>query len=241
MWSDTRGSRTGIVSNSAEFDSARSSNTRSIPAAPGRPRGHPAPALPASERPAAARTVKVEDLGRTVRRVRTRLDLTVEDVAERAGLSAGSISQLERGHGNPSFTTITRLAEALGLTAADLLTPSPPNGSEVVRDGNRALLPEYEGGAGVVRELLTPGLNYPLQVIRTVLPPGASNEAKPFRHIGTETAFVLEGVLDVVVGGDRHRLHAGDAVTYDCTRPHWWANPSERETVILGVTVPLSR
>lgn len=176
-------------------------------------------------------------MGRVVNRLRTSLGLTVDDVSEMAGLSAGLISQLENGRGNPSLATLSSLASALGLTVADLLSRSAPEAAELVLANERAILPEYEGGQGVFRELLTPSLDYPMQVIRTVMPPGASNESMPFRHVGTETAHLLSGSLQVVVGDVTFTLAEGDTVTYDCTRPHWWANPGTEDAVILGVTV----
>src|SRR5690625_6298542 len=150
----------------------------------------------------------VAALGAIVRRTRQRMGLSVEALAARSDLSAGLISQLERGRGNPSLQTLSRLASALGTQLVSLLQSAQRRGEPVVRADARTVLPDLDpapdGAPRPVRELLTPDQNLPLQVIRTVMPPGFSNEDRPFRHLGLESVHVLEGELLVVLGETRH-------------------------------------
>ncbi|MFD0507806.1 helix-turn-helix domain-containing protein [Streptomyces chiangmaiensis] len=57
----------------------------------------------------------VAAIGETVRSIRRERTLTLEQLAEASGLSAGVISQLERGIGNPAFATLVQLAHALDV------------------------------------------------------------------------------------------------------------------------------
>lgn len=184
-------------------------------------------------------------LGREVRRVRQRTGRSVEQLAASSGLSAGLVSQLERGRGNPSLQTLTRLAEALGTPLVALLQNAQQHGEPVVRADARVRLPDlgppHDDAPRPVRELLTPDPNLPLQVIRTVMPPGFTNESRPFRHLGLESVHVLSGRLLVVLGEVRYELEAGDTITYECTQGHWWANPAATETVVIGSVTPFSR
>ncbi len=182
-------------------------------------------------------------LGAVVRRDRQRMGLSVEALAERSGLSAGLVSQLERGRGNPSLQTLSRLAAALGTPLVSLLQRAQRHGEPVVRADARFVLPELADDAGPhpVRELLTPDQNLPLQVIRTVMPPGFSNQSRPFRHLGLESVHVLSGRLVVVLGETAHELAEGDTITYDCSQAHWWANPSAtEESVVIGSVAPFA-
>ncbi|SDL73959.1 helix-turn-helix domain-containing protein [Nonomuraea jiangxiensis] len=61
------------------------------------------------------------DFGRRITHHRTRLDLTLEQVADRADMSAGYVQYLEDHLGTPDMGTVTRLAGALETTVADLL------------------------------------------------------------------------------------------------------------------------
>lgn len=194
----------------------------------------PPPAHPTSGPPP-----DVADVGARVRRIRQRLGLTVEEFARAADLSAGIVSQLERGQGNPSLTTLGRLADGLGVHVAELLKDGSSDRTALVRADQRLQLPLAEDPEGLVRELLTPTLEAPMQVIRTVMPPRTSHEQRPFRHLGTESVHVLAGRLVVVLGDERHELAAGDTITYDCTLGHWWENTSDEPAELIGMTVPL--
>lgn len=62
-----------------------------------------------------------ERFGKAIRRRRRELDLTQEELAERADLHRTFISIIERGEANPSLDNIERLAQALEISIADLL------------------------------------------------------------------------------------------------------------------------
>jgi transcriptional regulator with XRE-family HTH domain len=56
----------------------------------------------------------------TVRRLRTERGETQEDLAHRAGLTVAAFARIERGHANPTWTTVRRIANALEITLATL-------------------------------------------------------------------------------------------------------------------------
>ena len=59
-------------------------------------------------------------LAATVRRLRTERGETQEDLAHRAGLTVAAFARIERGHANPTWTTVRRIANALEITLATL-------------------------------------------------------------------------------------------------------------------------
>jgi transcriptional regulator with XRE-family HTH domain len=181
---------------------------------------------------------QVAALGAAVKIERQRQGLSVQELSRRSGVSFGLISQLERGLGNPSLGSMHRLARALEVALPKLLAGL--GGDEmVVRAGERHRLPETAGAPSPVREVLTPRMQSHLQVIRSTLPVGFSNEGRPFRHLGTESVLVESGRLLVVHGERRVELEPGDAMTYGCSTPHWWANAHDDVTVVLGSVTPL--
>lgn len=165
---------------------------------------------------------------------------TVQELANAAGVSAGLVSQLERGIGNPSFKTLQAIATALDLRIGDLVEAASPRDVEpmLVRRDRRARLQVSNGGP--VYELLTPNLRGKLEVLETSLPPGFSNREEPFLHDGEELVVVLEGSVDVAVGDTSGTLQVGDAITYDSGLPHWWENKTDRPAKVLGVVTPPS-
>lgn len=183
----------------------------------------------------------VADLGQRLREARTG-HFTVKELAAAAGVSAGAISDVERGQGNPSFRTLYRISQALGLRVGDLLIPNggkPQRAAEVVHRDQRKLL--QLGENGLAWQLLTPNLQGKLEVLKTAIPPGFNNEEAPFRHEGEECVYLLDGDgLQVTVDGELFTLQEGDAITYDSGKPHWWSNPTDTNAVVLGVVTPPS-
>lgn len=183
----------------------------------------------------------VAAIGTIVRRERKRRRFTVDALAKQSGVSFGLISELERGLGNPSLQTLQRLGNALDLPVQQLLAADTDDDAMVVRADRRHVLAEYGEASGrdtVRRELLTPRGMTTLQMIRTVVPPGFTNERSPFRHIGTESILILEGALEVTHGKRTETLNCGDAMSYRCSIPHYWANPFARRCVVVGAFAP---
>ncbi len=65
---------------------------------------------------------RVAAFGRVVRRARRDRDMSQEALADAAGLGAKHLSEIERANRDPRLTTVLKLADALELTAGELLT-----------------------------------------------------------------------------------------------------------------------
>src|SRR5882757_4897619 len=93
--------------------------------------------------------------------------LSLEDLAARAGISAGQLSQIENGTGKPTVEMLIRIAGARDLGVTDLIEPQPAAPTHVVRAGSprpyRVLGTEHDV------HLMTPGLHHQLTMSRTVL------------------------------------------------------------------------
>lgn len=174
-------------------------------------------------------------VGRLIREAR-RGRYSLEDLALRAGVSSGFLSQLERGRANPSMATLTKIAAALGLPLGDFFHGPRIEDRQVVRAATRRklVLPDE----GLVYEILTPDLKGSLAMLLSTIGPGFDNSKQPFQHQGEECVFVIRGWLDVVVAGDSFRLRAGDSMRYDPALPHWFRNPGKEPAQIVGAVTP---
>ena len=180
-----------------------------------------------------------EALGRRIRKARLERALTLEEVATRSGCSVGSLSQIERGIGNPSFNTLVKISHALDISVGRLLEAAGTHAPVVRREERRRL----EGSGAVVEngttyELLTPNLEGELEVLYMEIPPGASTEATPFTHRGEEVGFILEGVHEVHLDGVTHVLREGDTICYRSTTPHWYRNPGPGTVRAIWIITP---
>jgi XRE family transcriptional regulator, regulator of sulfur utilization len=177
------------------------------------------------------------DVGPRVRALREAMDLSLRDLAERSGVSAPMLSQVERGETSPSLAVASRIAAGLELTLSQLLRLDEGDGVTVVRAGER-----LEGGHadGHRYEVLTPPLpGQRAEVSLHTLLPGAATGGPgdpPMHEAGSrETVVVLKGVGRLVCEGMAHDLEQGDAVTFDADLPHHFENPGRREAQFMSV------
>ena len=176
-------------------------------------------------------------IGTRVRALRDGLGLSLRDLADRSGVSAPMLSQVERGDTSPTLVVASRIAAGLGLSLSQLLRLE--EGADrvlVVRPDERR-----RGGAdGHGYEVLTPPLpGQRAELARHTLAPGArtGGPGDPPRHEpgARETALVEAGSVHLHVDGEAHALAAGDCVTFDADLPHHFENPGEEDAVLLAV------
>src|SRR5690606_38696114 len=60
--------------------------------------------------------VQRKRIGPAIRKLRHEQDMTLDDLAEQAGISASHLSRLERGQTLPSFTVLAGIAHVLGVS-----------------------------------------------------------------------------------------------------------------------------
>jgi transcriptional regulator with XRE-family HTH domain len=178
-------------------------------------------------------------LGSRVKALREAMDLSLRDLAERSGVSAPMLSQVERGETSPTLQVANRIAEGLELRLSQLLRLDEDGAVTVVRASERRTGPGDRRG-GHSYEILTPPLpGQRAELSRHTLGPGALTGGPgdpPMHEPGSrETALVETGTVVLVCDGQSHDLHAGDCVTFDADLPHHFENPGPDEAVLLAV------
>jgi XRE family transcriptional regulator, regulator of sulfur utilization len=179
-----------------------------------------------------------DPLGPRVKALREAMDLSLRDLAERSGVSAPMLSQVERGETSPTLQVATRIAAGLDLRLSQLLRLDEGGTVTIVRRAQRRKGPSNAKGHRY--ELLTPPLpGQRAELSRHTLAPGAVTGGPgdpPMHEPGSrETALVESGVVALICDGERHALGAGDCVTFDADLPHHFENPGDEEAVLLAV------
>ena len=182
--------------------------------------------------------VPADALGIRVRALREAMDLSLRDLAERSGVSAPMLSQVERGETSPTLQVANRIAEGLELRLSQLLRLDEGGAVTVVRRPERRKGPAAARGHSY--EILTPPLpGQRAELSRHTLSPGAVTGGPgdpPMHEPGSrETALVESGAVVLVCDEERHKLAAGDCVTFDADLPHHFENPGVDEAVLLAV------
>lgn len=179
----------------------------------------------------------VVPIGPRVKALREAMDLSLRDLAERCGVSAPMLSQVERGETSPTLQVANRIAAGLELSLSQLLRLDEGGTVRVVRAKQRR-----RGGVshGHRYEVVTPPLpGQRAELSLHVLAAGSSTagvDDPPMHEPGArETALVLSGSVRLVCDGVSHDLEEGDAVTFDADLPHRFENSGSEDARFLAV------
>ncbi len=174
-------------------------------------------------------------LGRRIRRRRGELGWSLRDLAERTGVSASFLSQVERGQGSPSLATLQAIAEALAVPLVYFVMAAE-QGEHVVRDGQGAHL--RLPGSPIEYELRSPASARHMLVFVAHMQPGTTNRAIRPSISTQETIYVLRGRLEVVLEDERHVLAPGDSITFDGRRLLHLVNVDDTPTAYISFITP---
>src|ERR687885_1654971 len=178
------------------------------------------------------------DVGERLRALRRFRRCTLRTIAARSGLSESFLSQVERGRSSASIGSLRRIAEALGVTVADLFEPSGPPRPRVLRRDER---PALAFGILGRKLLLTPRPLSHLEVFAGELDVGGSTGAEAYAHGDSEELFVvLTGTVQLELGGDVFELEQGDSIDYRSSTPHRVVNVGGDQAEVMWIISPPS-
>ena len=175
-------------------------------------------------------------VGERLKSLREAMDLSLRDLAERSGVSAPMLSQVERGETSPTLAVAERIAAGLDLTLSQLLRLDEDRHVVVVRAGEGR---RRRKRGHSVEELTPPLPGQRADVSVHSLAPGAATggpDDPPMHEPGSrETAVVVEGEVDLFIDGERHQLAGGDSVTFDADLPHHFENNGGADARLIAV------
>lgn len=166
-------------------------------------------------------------IGGRIKQLREARGWTLESLAERSGVSRSNISLIERGESSPTATVLDRLGAGLGVTLASLFEPPEPESAEPSPLARVAEQPLWtDPASGYVRRSVSPATRSPLQLVDVVFPPGRrvayDNAARGEVH---QQVWMIDGVMELTVGGVRWQLEAGDCLSMTLDEPIVYRNP----------------
>lgn len=181
-----------------------------------------------SEQASAAEDINSR-IARRVRELRQAQGLTLDQLAQRCGVSRSMISVVERGESSPTASVLDKLAAGLGSSLNVLIeSPQADAASPLARRDDQ---PQWRDPAsGYERRALTPpGTAWPLQLAEVHFPAGAQvSYDNTFRHDVHQQVWVLDGVIEVTTGAQTHRLTQGDCLAMQLDTPSGFRNPTRK-------------
>lgn len=176
-------------------------------------------------------------IGPRLRERRKVRDMSLKEVAAKAGVSVSLLSQVEREISMPSVRSLGSICAALEMPVSWLFDNSDDNpGRVVVRKHQRRTLDL--GAKGMIKELMTPDSCPGIQMMLLVIRPGGSSGETPYNHPnGAKCGTVLSGTLGLEVGGVVYEVNAGDSFAFDAQEKiRFWAVGEVNADVLWVVT-----
>ena len=168
-------------------------------------------------------------IGERVRQHRTARGWTLDELADRSGVSRRMVITIEHGEGNPSIATLLRISDALGVGLPVLVDVERPHGSTVTEAGRAPVL--WRGPRGG-QALLVAGTEPPdvVELWDWTMHPGEAHSSEAHSAGTREQLLVLDGQVDLCVGDRTERLTAGDSAAFAGDVAHGYAAPADAAT-----------
>jgi transcriptional regulator with XRE-family HTH domain len=166
------------------------------------------------------------------------LHLTLQQLADTAGISVGYVSQVERDLATPSLGTLANIARTLDV-GVDYFIATPDVGDALSRADERQAF-SVSGSSVVYERIGTDFAGNVLSSFILTMPPGYRSET--VSHEGEELYYMLDGRLTVRVDDEETTLASGDGFHFRGNRPHTWWNAGDQPARLLWTgTIALFR
>lgn len=175
------------------------------------------------------------NLGAKVKELRILKGLTQEELADRAELSKGFISQLERDLTSPSIATLMDILQCLGTSIGEFFTVTP---EEQIVFGKSDYFEKTDTDLKNTIKWIIPNAqkNMMEPIMLTLEPGGETYPDNP--HEGEEFGHVLQGSISIHIGSKTYRAKKGESFYFTPDKKHYLT--SKAGAVLLWVSSPPS-
>lgn len=172
-----------------------------------------------------------EDFGAKVCKLRKAHDWSVETLAKATGQTPELIEQVENNELTPSVSFLLRLAGALNVDPGTFLHKEE---KEIIRDQRAQAFVKRTRNYSY--QTLTPGAESDhLRAFMVTIESRQAHKPVEYKHEGEEFIFVMEGELELTLGGKIHHLKTGESTHFNSEVPHKLKSLSNEDTSCLVV------
>jgi mannose-6-phosphate isomerase-like protein (cupin superfamily) len=171
----------------------------------------------------------VLSLGKRVKEARSRLGISLEDLAQQSGYTAQVISAIEEETMVPPVALILQLNRILKLD----MESDDSAGTTATR--LRAKSHKKRVDAYAYQALTRPKADMHLRAYQVTIEPHTEHKGVEYHHEGEEFIYVLEGELAIQIGENMNTIKKGQSIHFDSSLHHKLNNPSSETAVLLVV------
>lgn len=179
------------------------------------------------------------NLARNTKKFRLAKGWTQEMLAMRAGVTRGFISLLESGKKKPAVSTLSKIADALGIGVGDFFSGESAGLRfvHIKKCELRRPLKKDVSAAYVYKPLVSGIKNKMVDPFLLRVDAKQSKEKQEFVHKGEEFNLVLQGRVKFLHGGKEYILEEGDANYLDSSVPHGVLALDNKSAYLLNITI----
>lgn len=177
------------------------------------------------------------NIGEKIKELRIQKSLTQEELADRAELSKGFISQVERDLTSPSIATLMDILQCLGTNLEEFFSGTT---SEQVVFKKGDYFEKVDGELKNKIEWIIPNAqkNQMEPILLTLDTDGSTYPDNP--HEGEEFGYVLNGTVTLYLGNKQYRIKKGESFYFKPDRQHYIVATGKTGAALLWVTTPPS-
>jgi transcriptional regulator with XRE-family HTH domain len=179
-------------------------------------------------------------IGDILRTLRTGKAMSLEEVAERAGISADQLQKMEAQQTSPPLELIFRFAEIFGVPVSTVMGDSADSSFCLVRRNAGTAVSRFAPAGGTAPGYSYEGLGQQkkdrqMEPFLITLVPHEVHRAAPSEHAGEEFIFVVNGRVKVTLLDHTDLLGPGDSIYFDSYLPHTVVCDGDEPATILAV------
>ncbi|MBQ0005055.1 MAG: helix-turn-helix transcriptional regulator [Clostridiales bacterium] len=175
------------------------------------------------------------DIGERIKELRIERGLTQEELADRAELSKGFISQIERNLTSPSIATLEDVVLALGMDFKTFF--SDDEEKQVVFTDDDYYVKEDCASKYTIEWIVPNAQKNEMEPVRLTLEAGGSTMVDN-PHEGEEFGYVMSGTIVIHIGSEEYKAKEGDTFYIYPEKPHYIS--SDKGAQIIWVSSPPS-
>ena len=180
-------------------------------------------------------------VGSKIKSIRESKLISVEEIAERTGMSVDQINSIENDEYLPSLGPLIKIARALGVRLGTFLDDNDELGPVVCRAEERADSISFSNGTTDARKhmeyhsLAKQKMGRHMEPFIIDIQPSEDRQFKLSAHEGEEFIFVMDGEIEIDYGKEKYTLGKGDSIFYDSIVEHHVHGKAGKAAQILAV------
>ncbi|WWB88434.1 XRE family transcriptional regulator [Priestia aryabhattai] len=171
----------------------------------------------------------IKKVGSELRKIRVQNHLTLDELAERTGVSKLTLGKIERGETNPTLGVMWKITTGLNIPLTKLVSVEPSISLSKCGEGFSLKGPDE---AWKIEFMFQNQMDSTIEMYRAFLSPLATYRPEPHHKGLIEVATVMEGRVEIKIEEEVYELNQFDSVKFEGSHTHSYKNLEERPAVL---------